>query len=251
MINTICRWIVIMSMYSGSSFGQTLAQRLLADYDRIGSVSCEIRKDGETPAGTTRRLSRVYFQRPDLLHVDSVTPIKRRIVANGTHLYSYIEGDPKGFSRPISELGEDWLISLRNVPGSPVEHLLKLKDAPETELPAVDGFPVRKGYQTERLFVVLALDATNRLALIEFYNNADMAQKTAQYVYRSFQEAVPGIWLALVHEATLWAKGIEIKETTRISNLAVDQPIAPSLFVESNFFKEVEFVDSMDKIYPK
>jgi len=243
--------ILALSITTLEGRAETLADQLLAGYQNIQTLTCELRKDVKAPGGGGRRLSRIYFQRPDMLHVDNATPLKRRIVADGRSLYSYIEGDPKGFFRPISDLDDDWITSLRNVPGTAMEHLMKLRGAEETELEPADGFPVRKGYQTERLFVVLSLDPQGRLARIEFYASSTMQQKNAQYVYSNFQEPVEGVWLSLLHEATLWMNDTEITETTRITNLAVNQPIAPSLFVPGNFFKGVDFVSRMEDIYPK
>lgn len=243
--------IVALSLLTVDGRAETLAARLLAGYEKIQTLTCELRKDVKGPSGTGRRLSRIYFQRPDMLHVDNATPIKRRIVADGTSLYSYIEGDPKGFYRPISDLDPEWLISLRNVPGSAVEHLLNIGAAAEIDLPATGEYPVRKGYQTERLFVVLSMDTQDRLAGIEFFATSEMQQKNAQYTYSNFVEPVAGVWLSTLHEAIVWVNGNEINETTRISNLAVNRTIAPSLFKPANFFKGVDFASRMEDIYPK
>lgn len=242
--------LAVMSISMSDSRSETLVSKLLADYEKITTLTCELRKDVVGPAGSGRRLSRIYFQRPDMLHVDNATPIKRRIVADGKSLYSYIEGDPKGFYRPIKDLDFEWLVSLRNVPGSAVEHLLKIGDATEVELPPTEDYQMMRGYQTERLFVVLGLDEMGRLATIQFYASAEMKKLTAQYIYRNFTEPVDGVWLSTLHEATLWANDQEIRETTRISNLVVNQPIAPSLFIPSNFFKGIDFASRMEEIYP-
>lgn len=228
---------------------QTLVDTLLAGYASIQSVSCEVVKDTESARRTVKTLSRVYFQKPDHLHVENVTPAPRRIVADGTTFYSFIEGDPRGFSRPIRRLEPDMLISLRKVPGSPMEHLLRLKGLAETNLPPRPDYPVRRGYAAARTFVVLALDASNRLARLEFFPDAACTGLTACCDYSGFQEALPGVWLATVHASTLHFGGLKSRETSRYHNLVVNGAIAPTLFNPGLFFKEVTFVDDFNELY--
>ncbi|MBP7828479.1 MAG: hypothetical protein KA248_01035 [Kiritimatiellae bacterium] len=243
-------WACLLAALWQDAGAQTLAQRVLAAYDAVHSVSCEVRRDTETAGGnSSRALSRVYYQRPDRLHVENVTPVKRRIVSDGQTFFSYIEGDPKGFSRPVSQLNEEMTIQLRKVPGTAMDHLMKIGDAAEAELPAAGEFPVRRGYEVGRLFVVLSADPEGRLARIEFFDSPEMNNRTAQYEYSAFQEAAAGAWIPCLHRGTLWAGGVETRETVRIGNLIVNGPIAPGLFVAAPFFKGVEFVDDFGKIY--
>jgi outer membrane lipoprotein-sorting protein len=112
---------------AAASRAQTLAERLLAQYDAVRSLSCEIRKDVSGAAGTVRTLSRVYYERPDRLNVENFTPVKRRIVCDGTNFFSYVEGDSKGFTRPVAELDEIMLLQLRKIPGTAADHLFRLR----------------------------------------------------------------------------------------------------------------------------
>jgi hypothetical protein len=48
--------------------------------------------------------------------------------------------------------------------------------------------------------------------------------------------------------STAQVGGAESRETVTIVNLAVNEPIAESLFVAAPFFKDVEFVDDHSKI---
>ena len=55
---------------------ETVRERLLKSYDAVQTLSCEIRRDTPLPDGQTlRMLSRVYFQRPDRLHVENSSPV--------------------------------------------------------------------------------------------------------------------------------------------------------------------------------
>lgn len=227
----------------------TLAERLIASYEPVQSVSCEVRRDTQAEGGASvRTLSRVYFRRPDRLHVENTLPLKRRIVADGTNFFSFIEGDPKGFSRPIDKLNEEMRIQLWKVPGTALDHLMKLKGATETELSATNGFAERKGYATDKMFVVLSTDGTGRLARIEFFTGSDRKEQKAQYDYTAFQQ-MGGVWIPCLHEGWLKTAGVLSKDTTRISNLSVNTPIPDPLFVAGPFFKDVVFEEDFGKIY--
>ena len=241
--------LLLAVMGAGTLRAETVAEQLIAGYERVQSVSCEIRRDMETSARKMRWLSRVYFQRPDRLHVDNSAPLPRRIVADGTNFFSYAEGDRKGFSRPIAQLDTDMLISLRKIPGTAMDHLLRLRGLAETNLPATAAFSVRRGYAAAKTFVVLSLDASNRLIRVEFFATAEQRQKTAQYDYSAFQEVAPGAWIPCLHKGVFNLGGVESYETTRVNNLAVNQAIPPKLFDHDLFFQKVEFVGSFDEIY--
>ncbi len=229
--------------------GETVVDRLLASYDGVQTMQGEIRKDIKSGDIDVRKLSRVYFARPDRLNVETFSPVKRRIVADGATFYSYMEGDPKGFARPVGRLDEDWLISLRQVPGTPMDQLLRLKGLPEQELPASEAAPVRRGYLAAKVYVVVEVDAQGRLSALEFYTGADRAQRTARYDYSAYTELAPGLWFPLLHKTRVTQGGVESDETTRISNAVVNQPIPDGLFLPATFFPGVEFTDNLDDIY--
>ena len=247
MIKTVCV-IAMIAGFTMNAPAQTLAERLLASYDPVQSLSCEIRKDSESGGKTMRMLSRVYYEKPDRLHVDQPAPIPRRIVADGTTFYSYIEGDPKGFSRPVEKLSEEMLTNLRKVPGTAMDHLAKLTGVAETAMEPTAEFPERKGYDAGKVFVVLSMDSTGRLARIEYFSSPAMKVISLQCDYSEFQPAA-GAWIPCLHRAVLKIGGVESKETTRVDNLSVNQPIPPNLFIAGPFFKDVEFADSFDEIY--
>ncbi len=234
---------------AGAAGDGTLAERLCAQYDAVKTLQCQLRRDTEASAGSLRKLSRIYFQRADKLHVDNVAPLKRRIVSDGELFQSFIVGDPKGFSRPVAKLDRDMLLSLRQVPGTAMEHLLRLQGVAETNLPPVEGFPVRRGYDTGKNFVVLALDASNRLARADFFATAAQQQRIARWDYSQFQEVAPGVAIPCLHQALITINGKESRESVHVDNLVVNQPIPANLFQPALFFKGVEFVDRFEDIY--
>ena len=226
--------------------------RLLAEYAKIETVSCQIRRTKEGPAGTKRFLSRVYYTNKNQLHAEGITPVKRRTIADGQRLWQYAEGDPKGFSRPIGELSEQMKISLRMVPGTAMDHLLRLQELEETNLPASDDGTRQIGIQTDTQYVVLQFDAADRLSHIAFFKTEEMKEKNASYAYSDFNEAVPDVWIPMTHEATIHNEQLDFKETVKIDRFVANQPVAESLFIAPSFFdKDIDFVDDFAKIFPE
>jgi hypothetical protein len=235
---------------AASARAETLVDTLLAQYDKVTSVTCEVRKQIEGEENKVRMLSRVHWQRPDKIHVENFSPLERRYVADGERLFYYVKGDPKGFSRRIENLDSDWLISLRKVPGSPMDILLLVENTEEIDLPSTANYPVRKGYETENAFAVLCLDDTGRLVHVDVYRSPAMEYKTAEYDYKQYEEAIEGVWIPMLHEVSVDnLDGMERGERTRFDHLEVNISVPERLFVAEPFFKGVEFVDNFEAIY--
>ena len=116
----------------------TVWERVDKPYEAIQSLSCEIRRDMPVgDGGSARMLSRVYFQRGDRMHVETFSPLARRIVCDGTTFRSHMAGMARGFGAPVSQLKDDMLGNLRSVPASPEMALRQLTDTPETRLEPV------------------------------------------------------------------------------------------------------------------
>ena len=101
LIITLSALMLIPAAYAGKE-----VDRLLKEYSKIETVSCRIRRTVDGEVAKIKFLSRIYYTNKDQLHVENLTPVKRRTIADGERLYQYGEGDPKGFSRPINELSE-------------------------------------------------------------------------------------------------------------------------------------------------
>ncbi len=248
------RWMqpwVLAAVLAGAAVvrGETVLERVLRPYESIRTLSCEIRRDTPLPDGQTlRMLSRVYYQRPDKLHVENFSPVKRRIVSDGTVFRSYTEGAPRGFSRPVAELNDEMLRNLRMVPGSSANMLAPLAGAEEVPLEPADGFPVRAGYGNENSFAVLSLDAEGRLARFELYGSAAMTDRQTRTDFSAFQEVAPGAWIARLQQSSVTFQGMERTETTRVDNPVANGDIPAAFFESEAFFPGIEFVDSFEKI---
>jgi hypothetical protein len=228
---------------------ETEVDQVLGQYDRVQSVSCEIRKDTQMDKDNVRTLSTVYLLKPNRLHVENFSPVERQIIADGTNLYYFVKGDPKGFSRPIGKLDEDWKRQLVRVPGTAMEYLLRLQGMPETNLAATAEFPVRKGYQAAKWFSVVSLDASNRLTRIEFFDSADMRNRVACADYTEFLQPVEGVWFPCLHKIQFTKDGVTVTEVSRVTNLRVNTPVPADCFSLGPFFKNVKFVSSFEDIY--
>lgn len=242
----LCAVLAVPSAKAGEE-----VDRLLAEYSNIKTVTCQIRRTKEGALGKMRFLSRVYWTNKDQLNAEGITPLKRRTIVDGKRLWQYVEGDPKGFSRPVSDLSEQMTISLRMVPGTAMDQLLRLKGLKESELPA-SGTGKRAGIQTDSQYVVLSVDDKGRLTQLQFFKTPAMKQLTAQYDYSDFTEAIPGVWIPLTQETSVHNGNINIKETVKVDRFIANKPIAESLFIPSTFFdKDIDFVDDFAKIFPE
>lgn len=247
-------WLPVLSLVllPAAAHAGAEVDRLLAEYSNIETVSCQIRRTKEGAAGKIKFLSRVYYTNKNQIHAEGITPVKRRTIADGKRLYQYVEGDPKGFSRPVEELSEQMRISLQFVPGTAMDHLLWMKGMEETVLPGGSDAAKQVGIQTDTKYVLLQFDAADRLSGIEFYKTEAMENKIADYVYRDFIEAAPGAWIPLSHAITVQNEQISYKELVTVDRFIANKPVAESLFIASSFFdKDIDFVDEFAKIFPK
>lgn len=241
--------VVIWMAVAGGVHAETVRERVLATYDAVQTLSCEIRRDMPLPDGQVlRMLSRVYYQRPDKLHVENFSPIKRRTVSDGTVFRQYAEGAPKGFSRPVAELNDEMLRNLRMVPGSAANMLEVLEGVAEVPLEPTEAFPVRVGYDNGKSFAVLSLDDEGRLARFELFSSPAMTDRHTRTDFSAFQEVLPGVWMACLQQSRVTMQGIERTETTRVDNLQANGDIPAALFDGTAFFTGVEFVDAFEKI---
>ena len=230
----------------------TLANTLSSAYKSITTTSCLIRKTVTVNGRSVRWLSRVHYKTGGYVHVDNISPAKRRIVADGKDLYYHDASQLKGYSSPIPDLDPLWTISLKNVPGTPLEHLLRLQAIPEDVLPATTQSPLRRGYQAPKVYVVLSCDSSNRLASIEFFTDKTMTQRTTIYRYSKFHKVSDQCWIPTLHKATTTLPGQKpSSETKRFDNLAVNKPIPKDIFNASLFFKDIKFVSDFKETLAK
>jgi outer membrane lipoprotein-sorting protein len=245
-------WIIaLMVAAQPASFAKTttLVQQFLQSYKKIETISCEIQKTTKG-ASTVRMLSRVVYKRPNFINVENISPASRRIIVDGKKLYYYQKNAAKGFSRPIGALNETWMASVKNIPGTPVAHLLKMKDIPENKLPGNKDFAIRVAYQTDTSFVVISCNTPYRLELIEFFKDSGMKNKFAEYKYSKFYEKDGAYSIPCLHEAFMnMPDGTKIIEKRYIHNLKVNTPVNDHFFNPDLFFKNVEFVDDFSKTY--
>lgn len=230
----------------------TLADRLCRDYEKIETISCQVIKISSADGNTVRMLSRVHYKKPDRIHVDIVEPWKRRVIADGKDLYHHTDGARLGYASPIGSLEGDMLASLRNVPGTPFEHLMHFRSATEKDLPGTPDLPARKGYSTPQAFVVLSCNKDGQPARIEYFKGEDMKNAFAVVEYSGFVMAFDGCWIPCIHKSTVTLPGGKQQtETRKVTNLEVNKPIASGLFDASVFMKGIAFTNDFEKTLAK
>lgn len=231
---------------------QSVAARLCAAYESIDTISCSVRKTSAGGGQTVRMLSRVFYRSPDRLHVDIVSPTRRRVICDGETLYYHDASLPRGFARPVDDLEGPMLASLRNIPGTPMEHLRKLREAQEHDLPPEAGHPdvTRKAYLAGDLYAVLTVDADLKPLAIEFFKSADRSTKTAEARYSRFTRVSDTCWIPCLHKTTVYRPdGTRLEETRRVDTLKVNGPLPDHLFNPELFFDDVDFVDDFQQTY--
>jgi outer membrane lipoprotein-sorting protein len=236
-----CIFAAAITASSASCMAQEInIDALLKDYQSLESVSCSVRKTSKAGGQTVLMLSRVHFKRGGFIHVENVSPSKRRIIADGEKLYYHAANASKGFSKPVAELDDDWTSSLITVPGSPVDHLVKMKSMKPGEQKKNGDLRV-KAFHGDKNHVVLTMDSKGRILSLEFFKNADLKERYASYKYSDFIEA-GSTWLALKHEAEImFPDGSKATEAKQFDNLSVNSALPDKLFDHSLFMQDLEF----------
>jgi hypothetical protein len=210
-----------------------VVERLLAESGKIKTIQCEIRREAEAQGQAVPTLSRVWFGRPDRLRVEMSVPEARRIVVDGVGIHKWIEGQTLGVRIPLTEAPPGELIQVRRVPGTADEQLMRIREYAEKALPPTEAFPVRCAYEppAPHPYTVLSLDATGRLARLEFFANSDATNRLLLVEYEGWKEAKPGIWIPCLQKMEARGRdGSSVRETLRVSGLVVNEPIPPETF---------------------
>jgi hypothetical protein len=253
----IIRWLAAVSV-AGTCLAedlasQALSDRLLAENEKIQSVQCEIHRETDVAGRAVQTLSRVWFQRPDRLRVETAAPEVRRIVVDGKAIHKWIDGQALGVRIPLAQAPEWDLLQVRRTPATADEYLLRLRGVPETTLPQAEGFSVRRAYTpaAPHPYTVLSLDATGRLARLEFFDSPARTNRLLRVDFERWREVKPGIWIACLQKTEARRRdGIDVRETVRVSALAVNDPIEPDQFDVARRMPGVTFVttEEMEKV---
>lgn len=232
-LTTLIATIAAGAGLAGEPAEKPLPERLLAESEKIRSIQCEIRRDTESGGSTIRALSRISFERPDRLYVDSVSPVIRKIVVDGKAIYKWIDGQDAGVRIALAD-AEEWdLLQVRRVPATADEHMMRLKGAPETILPASDGFPVRRAYTPAKPhpYTELSLDESGRLARLDMFDRDVRTNRLLRVDFGGWQEVKPGIWISCLQKMDARGRdGTVVQETVRISALTVNEPVDSGKF---------------------
>lgn len=232
-----------------STFGGSVVSNLVAEYSRVASVRCEVRREATAPEGTIRRLSRVLWERPDRLISETFSPLRRRVVSDGTHFFSHVDGDVLGFSRPVVELDEEMRRSLFVVPGSPMDLLLRWCDVPEhDEVPPSNGW--RRVVVDGQPPAEILLDELSRPVRIHVFRSLPSRDILATWSYGEWVQTPSGVWIAKRHDVVLQSEADLLRETTWFENYRADVEIDRAEFERATrAFRGVRFTNEWSAIY--
>ncbi len=234
----------LVSIAQAESGEQHLVKQKIKNYSRVKTLTCRVRRTAKSSDKTLTFLSKVFYKKGGFLHSKTVSPYKRTVVANGKKLYSYFQNHTKGVAKDIEKLEKNEIINLRKAPGTPMDHLYRLADSPQTKLDPTAKYPERYAYTTKNAFVVVSLDKKSRIKSIAFYNGKDMKGKKAETIYSRHKKVDEDLWIPCLHESTVYHEHTKTVETIHFNNLEVNVPVAENLFIPGNFMPDVEFVDS-------
>lgn len=229
----------------GQSGGDSLVDRQLAAYAAIRTVRCDIRRETDMDGKRINTLSRVWFQRPDRLRVETVTPAARRILVDGTAIYKWVDGDAEGVRIPLAEAAGNELLQVRKTPGTADEYLQPLRGLAEIELPGSGTFSIRRAYvpPEPHPYTEVSFDDLGRMAKIEFFDSGNRSLRLVSVDFSSWKEAAPGIWFPCLQKTIAKSRdGTEVMETLRVSALVVNEFIEPERFNLKNHAPDVFFV---------
>lgn len=220
-----------------------MARQIIDSYASVTNLTCEVRRERElSGGGRLAILSRVWFQRPNLLNVETVSPVKRRVISDGSICYMHGDGQRKGLAVPVERLPPIQKQDIAKVPGSVNDLLEPLQDLPEVALPPLPDFPQRVGYEiADASFTVLSLDPQGRLARLEVFGERGMTSLAARTDFSAWREVLPGVWLPCLHRMILDIDNQPSTETLRISNPRANQPLPQGVFDSKTYFKDVPF----------
>lgn len=248
---TIIQILLTYISACSSLIAGTLTEDLLTKSEKIWSVQCEIRRETVVGDQIVNTLSRVWFERPDRLQVETMSPELRRIVVDGRAIHKWIKGQAMGVKIPLAEATEGDLFQVRRVPATADEYLLRLRGVPETILPPDADFPIRRAYTppTPHPYTELSLDATGRLARLEFFDPTARTNRLMRVDFGGWREAKPGIWIACLQKTEAKVPdGTKVLETLRVSSLVVNEPIKPEQFDVARGIPGVKFIKPEEMI---
>lgn len=223
----------------------TTVEQLIANHERIQTLRCDIRRETIVGGRRMQTLSRVWYQRPDRLRVETVMPDPRRILVDGNAIYKWVDGHSEGVRIPLSEAPAPELMQVRKVPGTAEDYLLRLQDAAEHVLPATDHFPQRFGYVSAppHPYAEIGIDVSGRLAQIVLFASIERNERLLVVDFSNWREPISGLFLPCLHESTIFTPDNgSITETVRVSALSVNQPIDASLFDVSPIAADIRFL---------
>jgi hypothetical protein len=220
-------------------------ERLIAVHRPVETLRCDVRRERTMAGKTTTRLSRVWYARGDRLRVEGASPLPTRVLADGTTIYKWIEGNPHGVRWVLSDAPANEQQQVRQVPGTVEEYLLRLRGSHETLLPGTPEYPIRVACHLEAsdLRAILSLDPSNRLCHIEYVEETATQPRRMRIVFSNWTELRPGVFMPTLHRIHIeHDQRPPIDETVVISRVSVNPTFNPEEFDIARHAPNIRFV---------
>lgn len=234
--------LIFLGLFSFGTETNGVLKSIHASYKGITSLMVEMRRTTELQNGKSlRTLSTVYFKRDDKFHSETVSPIHRRVIADGVNFRMYIDESPYGVKSPVEKLPQEMLANMRAVPGSPESFLMAFSDAEEEVLPLDDSSKTLVGLLSKDGYGCVEISEKGCVLKFSVYATKDMNEKRMEVEFSDYIEPVSGVWLPKKHVSTFFINGKGYKDVLKLVNLSVNEEIADSIFNHDAYFSGVSF----------
>lgn len=212
-------------------------------YAPVSNLTCSVRR---TTSGSIRRnatlISHVAFARGDRLNVETVSPVARRFVIDGTHLHARSPGSDSIEVTPVADLAPSLLANLRSVPASPEELLAAVDPASAADLPPQPPAARRIAYaplvpDAPARLTVLSLDAAGLVLSIASYASPDSSSPLSSTTFSDPFYPIPGIPLYPRQETQISDDaGVSLRTVSHFDSIRVNIPLPGAMFDPAAFF---------------
>jgi len=213
-------------------------------YAPVTNLSCSVRR---TTSGDIRRnatlISQVVWARGDRLNVETLSPVSRRFVVDGSRVHARGAEAAAVEVTAVQDLPPAPLANLRSVPASPEELLSAVDPASARDLPPESpaaravGFSPLVADAPARL-TVLSFDGAGQVLSVVSYTDAE--DRSSPLVSTSFASPVfplDGVPLYQRQETrTSDAAGLALKTVSRFESLRVNTSLPDAIFDPGAFF---------------
>lgn len=201
----------------------------------VTNLSCTVRRQLDADGGEL--VSRVVWARGGFLNVETLVPVRRRVVVDGESAWTLDEGEKKPRRVAFADQSPAQKASVLCVPATPEDVLSALDPGSAADLPAPaapharqTAFGFRDAPAGSSGRALVSLDAEGRVRAVDFFSDPDLRWRVASHAWNAPVEALPGVWLFARSVAETAVDGRPVAVETRYDNLRVNEALDPDTF---------------------